>query len=27
VFAALPVLVLYAFFQRHIVAAVSGGKP
>ncbi len=26
VFAALPVLVLYAFFQRHIVAAVSGGK-
>ncbi|MET0210089.1 MAG: carbohydrate ABC transporter permease [Burkholderiaceae bacterium] len=27
VFAALPVLVLYAFFQRHIVAAVAGGKP
>jgi multiple sugar transport system permease protein len=26
VFAALPVLVLYAFFQRHIVAAVAGGK-
>lgn len=25
VFAALPVLVLYAFFQRHIVAAVAGG--
>ena len=25
VFAAVPVLVLYAFFQRHIVAAVSGG--
>lgn len=25
VFAAVPVLLLYAFFQRHIVAAVSGG--
>ena len=25
VFAAVPVLVLYAFFQRHIVAAVAGG--
>ncbi|MDT7838011.1 carbohydrate ABC transporter permease [Aquabacterium sp. OR-4] len=25
VFAALPMLVLYAFFQRHIVAAVAGG--
>ncbi|MED5617829.1 carbohydrate ABC transporter permease [Ideonella sp. BN130291] len=25
VFAAIPVLVLYAFFQRHIVAAVAGG--
>jgi multiple sugar transport system permease protein len=25
VFAGLPVLILYLFFQRHIVAAVSGG--
>lgn len=25
VFAAVPVLLLYAFFQRHIVAAVAGG--
>ena len=25
VFAAVPVLVLHAFFQRHIVAAVAGG--
>jgi multiple sugar transport system permease protein len=25
VFAGLPVLVLYLFFQRHIVAAVAGG--
>jgi multiple sugar transport system permease protein len=25
VFAAIPVLLLYAFFQRHIVAAVAGG--
>ena len=25
VFAGLPVLVLYLFFQRHIVTAVSGG--
>lgn len=26
VFAAVPVLVLYAFFQKHIVAAVAGGR-
>jgi multiple sugar transport system permease protein len=25
VFAGLPVLILYLFFQRHIVTAVSGG--
>ena len=25
VFAGLPVLILYLFFQRHIVSAVAGG--
>jgi multiple sugar transport system permease protein len=25
VFAGLPILILYLFFQRHIVTAVAGG--
>jgi multiple sugar transport system permease protein len=25
VFAGLPVMLLYLFFQRHIIAAVAGG--